>query len=139
LDELTPIMNATIRSLRLSLDWYGGYMYVQKLFQDRMNQSIRNARAISETITRNNEEIRRMYADSYRKRQESQDRIHQKFIEYIRGVETYTNPYEGRPVQLPSGYQDAWVNGRGEYVLSNSPGYNPNVGDTIEWRRMEPR
>jgi alpha-beta hydrolase superfamily lysophospholipase len=114
-------------------------MYVQKLFQDRMNQSIRNARAISETITRNSEEIRRMYSDSYRKRQESQDRIHQKFIEYIRGVETYTNPYEGRPVQLPSGYQDAWVSGRGEYVLSNSPGYNPNVGDTAEWRRMDRR
>ena len=41
---------------------------------------------------------------------ESQDRISQSFSEYVRGVETYKNPYEGRPVQLPSGYNDAWVN-----------------------------
>ena len=51
--------------------------------------------------------------------------------------DTYKNPYENQPVQLPSGYQDAWVNGRGEYILSNGSGFNPNVGDTTEWRRME--
>jgi hypothetical protein len=54
-------------------------------------------------------------------------------------VDTYKNPYEDRPVQLPAGYNDAWVNGRGEYILSNEAGYNPNVGDTTEWRRMDRR
>jgi hypothetical protein len=42
-------------------------------------------------------------------------------------------------VQLPGGYHDAWVNSRGEYILSNNASFNPNVGDNIEWRRMEPR
>jgi len=137
LDPLTPTMNTTIRTLRVSPDWWSGYMYVQKLFQDRMNQGIRNARAISDTITRNSEEIRRMYSESYRQRQESEDRIGQRFSEYIRGVDTYRNPYEDRPVQLPSGYRDVWVNPRGEYVLSNESGFDPNVGATTEWRRME--
>jgi hypothetical protein len=139
LDRLTPVMNTTVSSARLSPEWYGGYMYVQKLFQDRMNQSIKNAAAISATITRNSEEIRRMFSESYRQRSESQDRIHQRFSEYIRGVETYKNPYEDRPVQLPSGYGEAWVNARGEYLLSNEAGFNPNVGDTTEWRRMDRR
>jgi len=139
LDSLTPVMNTTVSSARLSPEWYGGYMYVQKLFQDRMNQSIKNAAAISATITRNSEEIRRMFSDSYRQRSESQDRISQSFSEYIRGVDTYKNPYEGRPVQLPSGYNEAWVNARGEYVLSNDAGFNPNAGDTTEWRRMDRR
>lgn len=139
LDRLTPVMNTTVSSARLSPEWYGGYMYVQKLFQDRMNQSIKNAAAISATITRNSEEIRRMFSESYRQRSESQDRISQKFSEYIRGVDTYKNPYEGRPVQLPSGYREAWVNGRGEYILSNDAGFNPNAGDTTEWRRMDRR
>ena len=137
LDRLTPVMNTTIATLRLSPEWYGGYMYVQKLFNDRMNQGIRNARAISDTITRNSEEIRQMFADSYKQRQESQDRINKSFSEYIRGIETYSNPFEGRPVELPSGYNDVWVNSRGEYLLSNQAGLDPNVGDTIEWRRME--
>jgi len=28
---------------------------------------------------------------------------------------------------------------RGEYLLSNDAGFNPNVGDTTEWRRMDRR
>jgi len=136
LAHLTPVMNTTINSLRLSPEWYGGYMYVQKLFQDRMKQGIRNARILSDTITRNNEEIRQMFSDSYRQRCESQDRISQKFSEYIRGVETYRNPYEDRPIQLPSGYNDVWVNRSGEYILSNQAGFDPNVGSNLEWRRM---
>ena len=137
LDRLTPVMNTTVNTLRLSPDWYGGYMYVQKLFFDRMNQGIRNAGAISDTITRNSEEIRRMYSDSYRQRCQSQDRISRSFSEYIRGVETYHNPYEDRPVQLPSGYTHAWVNRSGEYILSPQAGFDPNVGSNIEWRRLE--
>lgn len=137
LDRMTPMMSTTISTLRLTPDWYSGFMYVQKLFTDRMNQGIANAKALSDTITRNSEEIRKMYADSYRQRQESEDRISQSYSEYIRGVETYKNPYEDHPVQLPSGYNDAWVNSRGEYMLSNQAGFDPNVGDTTEWRRME--
>jgi hypothetical protein len=139
LDKLTPLMNTSISTVRLSPDWYAGYMYVQKLFMDRMNQSIRNAKAISDTITRNSEEIRQMFADSYKQRCDSQDRISASFSEFVRGVNTYKDPFADRAVQLPSGYNDAWVNARGEYLLSNESGYNPNVGDTTEWRRMDRR
>jgi len=137
LDGFTPVMNTVVNSLRLSPEWYGGYMYVQKLFLDRMRQGIRSARALSETITRNSEEIRQMFSDSYRQRSESQDRISRSFSEYIRGVETYRNPYEDRPVQLPSGYANAWVNRSGEYILSPQAGFDPNIGSNIEWRRLE--
>jgi hypothetical protein len=137
LDRMTPMMSTSVNSMRLNLDWFAGYQYVLQLFNNRMNQSIRDARAISDTITRNSEEIRRMYGDSYRQSCESQDRISASFSEYIRGVESYKNPFEDRSIQLPSGYNDAWVNSRGEYILSNQAGFNPNVGDTIEWRRME--
>ena len=139
LDRLLPIMNTTIDTFRLSLDWYAGYMYVRKLFDDRMNNAIHDAAAISETITRNSEEIRKMFSDSYRLRSESQDRISQSFSEYVRGVDTYRNPFEDRQIQLPSGYNDAWVNARGEYILSNDGNFNPNVGDTTEWRHMDRR
>lgn len=137
IDRLTPVMATTISSIRLSQDWYSGYMYVQKLFNNRMNQSIRDAKAISNTITRNSEEIRQMFAESYRQRNEAEDRISRQFSEYIRGVETYKNPYEDRPIELPSGYNDAWVNANGDYILSNQAGFDPNVGSNVEWRRMQ--
>jgi hypothetical protein len=139
LDRMTPILHTSIETLRIGRDWYCGYMYVQQLFMKRMNDSIRNARAISDTITKNSEEIRRMFSESYRESCASQDRIGQSWSEYIRGVDTYKNPFEDRPVELPSGYRHAWVNSRGDCVLSNDAGYDPNVGDTIEWRRMERR
>jgi len=137
LDRLTPVMNTTVNTLRLSPDWYGEYMYVQKLFFDRMKRGIRDAGAISNRISRNSEEIRQMFSDSYRRRCESDDRISRKYSEYIRGVETYRNPYEDRPVQLPSGYSNAWVNRSGEYILSDQAGFDPNVGSNAQWRRIE--
>ncbi len=137
LDKLTPIMNTTVTSARLSQDWFSGYCYVQKLFNNRMNQDIKNATELSKTITRNNEEIRKLYADVYKERNDSQDRINASFGEYIRGVDTYKNPYEDRPIQLPAGYKDAWVNRAGEYILSEQQTYDPNVGSTNEWRRMD--
>lgn len=137
LDRVTPLMTTTLSTLRLNPQWFGALMYSRKLFENRMYQSIRNAKALSDTITRNSEEIRRLYSETYREQQASQDRISQSFSEYVRGVETYSDPYEGRPVELPSGYNDAWVSRRGEYILSNDPNFNPNVGDNTEWRRME--
>jgi len=137
LDRFTPVMNTTINTYRLTPEWYGYLMYVRQLFNDRMAQGIRDAGAISQAVTRNTAEIRKMYEDSYRKANESQDRISRNYSEYIRGVETYRNPYEDRPIQLPSGYDGVWVNRSGEYLLSNQSGFNPNEGSTTEWRRMQ--
>lgn len=139
LDRITPVMTACTSSMRLNLDWYCGYQYVQSLFDKRMRGAIDDAGKISETISRNSEEIRRMFSDSYRQRCESQDRISAGVSEAIRGVDTYKNPFEDRPIQLPTGYRDAWVNASGEYILSDDSGFDPNVGSTTEWRRMDRR
>jgi hypothetical protein len=137
LDRLIPLMNTTTNTLRQSPEWFGYYLYVRKLFLNRMAQGIRNAGILSEAITRNSAEIRQMFEDSYRRTNQSQDRISRSYSEYIRGVETYRNPYEDRPIQLPTGYDGVWVSRSGEYLLSNQPGFNPNVGSPTEWRRME--
>ena len=136
LDKVAPKMATVVSTGRVTQDWYGGYMYVQQLFMNRLNQGIKDAAAISATVTKNSEEIRQMFSDSYRKQQESQDRTSRGFSEYVRGVQTYENPYDSRPVQLPSGYRDAWVSSSGEFILSTQAGYDPNTGSTVEWKRM---
>jgi hypothetical protein len=137
LDRLTPVMNTTVNTQRRSPEWFGYYMYVRKLFVDRNIQGVRNAGIISEAISRNNAEIQKMFEDSYRQANQSQDRISRSYIEYIRGVETYRNPYEDRQIQLPSGYDGVWVNRSGEYLLSNQSGFNPNEGSNTGWQRMQ--
>jgi hypothetical protein len=137
LDRLTPLLSTVVNTVRPTPQWYGGYRYVQQLFQNRMQQGIADAGNLSRRIAQNSEEIRQMFADSYRERQASQDRIARSWSEAIRGVETYRDPYAGSAVELPSGYRDVWVSRRGEYLLSNQAGFDPNAGDTTEWQRME--
>jgi hypothetical protein len=137
LDTLTPLMFASITSFKLTPDWYGGYMYVQQLFTQRGQQAIADAKALSDTITQNGEEIRKQFADSYKNQSQVEDQTSKNFSQYIRGVDEYTDPIASRPIELPSGYGQAWANGNGEYILSNDPGFNPNVGSTANWQAMK--
>ena len=102
-----------------------------------MRQGIRDAGAISAHIARNNEEIRQMFNESYKRSCQAQERMARNYTEYIRGVETYRDPYEDRPVQLPSGYDHVWVNRLGEYILSNQAGFDPNTGSNTDWRQVQ--
>jgi hypothetical protein len=132
-----PLLTTVVNTARIGQDWFSGYMHVRQLFNNRQMQGIRDATRLSQIITENAEHSRKLWAETYAQRNASQDRINRSFGEYIRGVETYTNPYESREVQLPSGYIDAWVNPQGEYLLVGPGGFDPNVGSTVEWRRMK--
>ncbi len=137
LDRLTQLMTAVVSTARINLDWFAQYAFAGYLFDERMRQGLRGAAALGETVRRNNDELRRMFEQSYRERMAADDRIQQRFTEYIRGVETYQNPYDGRAVQLPSSYSYVWVNQNGEYILSNEANFNPNVGSNVDWRPVE--
>jgi hypothetical protein len=78
-----------------------------------------------------------MIHQSWERRQASEDRIHKQWTQYIRGVEEYYNPIERRPVELPSGYREAWINGQGEYILTDNPNFNPNVQIGGNWQKLQ--
>ncbi|HSA77354.1 MAG TPA: hypothetical protein VLG72_00645, partial [Nitrospirota bacterium] len=59
------------------------------------------------------------------------------FSNYILGTDTYINPADQSTVELPSGFNDAWVNSLGEYILSPDVSYDPNIGSGQTWQRME--
>ncbi len=130
-------MNTTVNTMRFTPEWFANYNYTQQLFTERMRQGIRDAGALSAHIAQNTAEIRQIFAESYNRSCESQDRMARSFTEYIRGVETYRDPYQDRPVQLPSGYDQVWVSRTGEYILSNQAGFDPNSGSNTEWRRVQ--
>jgi hypothetical protein len=134
LDKVTPLMQAVVSSVKVDLSWYNEYLFVQKLWIDGQMQAIRNAGEISRTIARNSDEISAITRQSYQDQQASHDRIFSQVSEQIRGVETYTHPFEGRPVELPSDFKFAWAAAGGGFLLSNDAGFNPNVGSTQEFR-----
>jgi hypothetical protein len=137
LDAQAPLLQAMVSSVAIDLQWYAGYSQVIAMRNQGTMDQIRAAGELSKQISRNNDAMIASMRSSWQARQASEDRIHRQFSESIRGVETYENTFSREAVELPSGYDDVWVSSSGEYVLSNQGGYDPNVGSTLEWRRLE--
>ena len=138
LDKSAALLQTMVTSVRITPEWFNIVAQIQQMWVHNQMQSIRNAGRISRYISQTSRDISDMMMQSYENRQASMDRINREYSEYIRGVETYSDPFRSAPVQLPSQYGNAWVSPGGEYILSESPSFNPNVGDTRNWRRMEP-
>jgi hypothetical protein len=137
LSNLTKIGETMIHSTRPNLQWFNKYaQLVQSLTQMQM-QRIQAAGEISRIISRTSNEISDMMMKSYEERQASQDRINKNWSQYMRGVDEYRDPVAGRPVELPSGYNNAWVNSAGEYIVTDSTLYNPNVEIGGNWQKLE--
>ena len=137
LDGLNGLFQTMASSVKPNPIWFSKYLQVVSMWQQGQMQAIRSAGELSRYIARTNDEISAMQRQAFERRQAANDRVNRNFSEYIRGVETYQNPVEGRPVELPSGYREAWVSGQGEYILSNDPNFNPNVGSTQTWQQMK--
>ena len=52
-------------------------------------------------------------------------------------METYIDASTKEKIELTSGYEQYWSNGRGEYILSNDANFNPSVALKEDWRLME--
>ena len=77
--------------------------------------------------------------DGYFERSAAYDRMGEKYSEAIRGVDSYIDPTSDYSPQLPGGYDHAWTNGLGEYIVSNDHLFNPNLNSTMNWQQMERR
>ncbi len=139
LDAQAPLLHAMVFSVRIDPSWFNKYVQVQQMWIQNQMQAIRSTGELSRYLSRTSAEISDTNMRAWEDRQASQDRLSREFSEYIRGVETYVDPLAGRDVQLPSAYADAWVSSNGEYILSNNPNFNPNVGSNQNWERMKPR
>jgi hypothetical protein len=137
LDEQTKLFQTIVSSFRLNPQWFSKYnQVVEYLIQQQIRQ-IHSIGELSRIISRTHNEISDMMMETYNNRQQVYDRLSENFSQYIRGVDEYYDPVEQKRVELPSGYNEGWVNGLGEYILTDNPNYNPNVGSNQTWHRMD--
>ncbi len=130
---------ALIRSFRLNPQWYARYMQVSQYLIQNQIQQIRHIGQISQIVSQTSDQISDMIMDSYNQRQETLDRLSTQFSQTIRGVDEYHGPFEERGVELPGGYDHAWSNALGEYILTDDPSFDPNIGSNLDWQAMERR
>lgn len=128
LEEKTKLFQTIVSSFKLNPQWFNKYNQVVEHLIQQQIQQIRSIGELSRIISRTHNEISDMMMETYNNRQQVYDRLSENFSQYIRGVDEYYDPVQQKRVELPSGYTEGWVNGLGEYILSDNPNYNPNVG-----------
>jgi hypothetical protein len=139
LDTHAALTKAVIANASFTPEWLATYSVVQQLRRQGLQQQMNDTAAFGRQLQQHNAHIQQLGQQMHEERMKSFDRIAESQREYLGGVETYTDPYQRQGVYLPAGYKEYWVNQKGEVVLSEQVGYNPNIGDTQDWRKMESR
>ncbi len=139
LDSQAKTFQTIARSFRLDPKWFSKYNQLVEYLIQAQIQQIRSIGELSRIIARTSDEISDISMRAYNNRQKVNDRIADNFSRYIRGVDAYYNPIEEKTVELPTGYENAWTNPLGEYILSEDIDYNPNLGSNQNWQRIKRR
>jgi hypothetical protein len=138
LDARFKTFQTMIYSLKVNPRWYARVVNVKESLVKRYTEGINAIGRIGEIIAQTGSQMREEQQRDWERRQEVQDRIARNFSDNIRGVERYNDPHSSNEVELPAGYGQAWANNLGEYIVTDSPGYNPNVGSNLHWEPMTP-
>ncbi|MFI4897594.1 MAG: tetratricopeptide repeat protein [Phycisphaerales bacterium JB059] len=116
------IADAASLSVRPDPKWLATIMQLRAQINKTVNDGIiERGRITREGMQKSFE----LHQESVRSRQASNDKMHHQFINYIRDVEDYQTP-GGQVVQLPSTYNNAYMNGQGQVVMTNSVMTNTN-------------
>jgi len=137
LDQKGSVTRAVLNSTQFTPDWLAARNVVQRLFTQGLQQMMKDQAIMGQKLAEHREHIAKMRQEIYDDRVRSMDARNQAFREVLVGVENYKDPFQHQPVYLPAGYKEYWANPKGEYILSEQTGYNPNVGATSEWRKIE--
>jgi len=139
LEAAAKIFETITYSFQVNKYWYNKYVQLVEYLIRNQIQQIHSVGEFSRKLAQISNEIREDNLQSWYDRQAVGDRIAEDFSQYVRGVDEYYDPIEGRPVELPAGYDNAWTNASGEYIISDDPNYNPNIGSNLNWEQMKKR
>jgi hypothetical protein len=100
---------------------------------------LKGIRDRSAIVAKSADDTRIAQRQIYENQSKSEDRTSTQFSQYQRGVETYRNPSTGETIDLDNNYGHAWVNNKGEYLLSDQAGFDPNAvfKNNEDWKRLE--
>jgi len=128
------LFRAIIGSVRVDPGWLARVQQVQGNIQAA---EIKGAADRSKIIAKSAEDTSRIINETYQRRQEAQDRSSREWSQVMRGVQTFRDPGTGETVELSNRYENAWANGKNEYLLSDSPSFDPNTVSRENWTRLE--
>jgi hypothetical protein len=153
IDAMTRASMASVRSLCMNPQWFAAYQAEsRRILQQRiemqraLQQMAAQQRASFQRQMHRLSDVSRTLSDTsdmvmagYESRSASYDRMSENWSEAMRGVDSWSGPSGGGSVELPGGYEHAWTNGLGEYVLTDSSFLDPNQMASGNWEVMSRR
>ena len=142
LDDAHPMLRTILQSARMTEKWHAMYRalmeYIAKQRRKAHQITMDGIRKRSEMIARNGDEIREIYSSIYKKENASRERLQRAWSNTMLGVDDYRMP-DGTTRSLDSSYSHVYTNGSTDTVLfTNNALFEPNVGSTQEWTRLQP-
>jgi hypothetical protein len=137
LDDKANVFQAMTSSFRINRQWQAKYDNVVEYLAQLQIRNIHLTGDFSRTLSKMSDQMRSDQLQQYEQRSNVYDKVAQNFSDNILGIDRYYDPFEGREVELPSGYNHVWCNNLGEYVLTDNPNFNPNVGSNLTWKPLE--
>lgn len=134
LEACRKIAETVMTSSRITKPFLNRLLQIIQLLSDQVYAQIYAAGQISRIISQTNDQMIANIDATYKQTQAAAEKSSNQFSDYMRGVDRYDEG--GTEVQLPSGYSNAWVNDKGEYLLSSSPGYNPSTDFYGNWKEL---
>ena len=137
LESNTKVFQTITSSFKLNPAWYAKYSNVIEYMAQQQITRIQSIGEFSRMLSRMSDQMSAQNLQQFEARGEVYDRVSQKFSDNTLGIDRYFDPHEGREVELPSGYNHAWSNNNGEYIMSDNPNFNPNVGSNLHWESLQ--
>ena len=133
LEKNERLFEAIYRSFRIDPRWDAARLQFWQAIQRIEQKGAQDRLRIVENSRR---DIGAIMDQVYENRQASLDRTFERQSQALRGVETFVDPSTNSRVELSTGYQGAWTNGLGDYLLSDSPGFDPGRDLGGSWREL---
>ena len=137
LESHTQVFQTITSSFKVNPPWFAKYSNVIEYMAQQQITHIRSIGEFSRMLSQMSDQISDEKMQQFESRGDVYDKVSQKFSDNTLGIDRYYDPHEGREVELPSGHNQAWSNNNGEYIVSDNPNFNPNVGSNLDWRPLE--
>ncbi|MCX6225915.1 MAG: hypothetical protein NTV01_14375 [Bacteroidia bacterium] len=137
LESHTKTFQTITASFKLNPLWYAKYSHVIEYMAQKQIQQIKSVGEFSRMLSKMSDQLSAEQLQQFEARGSVYDKVSEKFSDNTLGIDRYYDPFEGREVELPSGYNHAWCNNNGEYIVSDNPNFNPNVGSNLTWEQLK--
>jgi hypothetical protein len=136
--ELAPVFAVVATSLQRSPRWDVDLTRLVATIGRQNLQTQQQIFGAMQNIARQQQSIGDEMFASWQERERTRDRVFERWSEANRGVTSWHDPVAGSIVESPGHFGHGWSSG-GEYIFTDDPLFNPNVGSTRDWTAMTVR